>query len=157
MAIIDKRTELADAISVAAAAGTINVGSQVDASVVRDLGAGQTVWLIVTVDTAVVTGGAAGTIRFQLASDSTASIATDGTQSIHATSALFVTDDAGYDLEIGDIAWQIALPTDGQEPYEQFIGLQAVIATTTTTAGKVNAWLSLAQIGEKRTYADASN
>lgn len=153
--ILDKRTEFADATSVAAAAGTANIGSQIDTSVVRDLGNGQPVYLVITCDTSIITGGAAGTIQFQLVSDASASIATDGTQSIHWTSKAFVTDDAALnDLDAGDTVAVIALPQDGSEPYEQFLGVQAVIATTTVTAGAISAFLTLDPTGWK-SYADA--
>jgi hypothetical protein len=148
--IMDKRTEFADAVSVAVGASTINVGDQIDLSVIQDIGNGQPVYLIITCDTGIITGGAAGTIRFQLASDATASIAVDGSQSIHWTSQLFVTDDdALNDIDAGETIAVVALPLDGSEPYEQFLGVQAIVATTTITAGKINAFLSLDPKGWK--------
>jgi hypothetical protein len=156
--IMDKFVEFADAVSVAAAAGTANIGSQIDMSVVRDLGQGQPVYLVVNVDTEIITGGVAGTIKFQLVSDSTASIATNGTQTIHAESATYVTDDAGANdvqMNAGEVPFHITLPIEGVE-YEQFLGVQAVIATTTVTAGAINAFLTLDPYGAKH-YPDASN
>lgn len=154
MAIMDARTEFADAVSVAAVASTINVGNIIDTSVVRDLGNGEPVYLNITVDTDVVTGGSAGTIAFQLVSDSTTTIAVDGTASNHYTSKSFVTDDAGYDLTAGKVAVCIALPLEGVA-YERYLAVQAVIGTTTTTAGKVNAWLSLNPNVAPHAYPDA--
>ena len=50
----------------------------------------------------IITGGAAGTITFQLVSDSTDTIATDGSQTVHFRSKAFVTDDAALnDLDAG--------------------------------------------------------
>ena len=95
--IMDERLEFADAASVAAAAGTALIGDVIDSgSVVRDLGDGQVVYLNITVDTSIITGGSAGTIQFILASDAAAAIATDGSATAHWTSKLFVTDDDGH-------------------------------------------------------------
>lgn len=142
--IFDARTEFADAVSVAAAAGTANLTNQIDTgSVVRDLGNGEEIFLVVSVDTGIVTGGSAGTIAYQLVSDDTASIATNGTQTIHATSKAFTTGASASSANktaAGDIAWIVALPQG--VAYERYLGVQYVIGTTTTTAGKVNAYLT---------------
>ena len=155
--ILDARTEFADAVSVVGTAGTtINVGNQIDLSVARDIGAGQPLYVVITVDTSIITGGAAGTIAFQLASDASASIATNGTQSIHFVSKAFVTDDdALNELDAGETAVIIALPMEGVA-YEQFLGIQAVIGTTDTTAGKVNAFLTH-DPSKWKAYRDATN
>jgi hypothetical protein len=155
--IMDKRTEFADAVSVVGTAGTtINVGSQIDLSVARDIGAGQPLYLVINVDTDIITGGAAGTIAFQLVSDSTDSIATNGTQSIHFVTKAFVTDDAALnELDSGEVAAVIALPMEGVA-YERYLGVQAVIGTTDTTAGKINAFLTH-DVAKWKAYADAVN
>jgi hypothetical protein len=153
--ILDKRTEFADAQSVAAVAGTANIGSQIDLSVARDVGNGQPVYLVITVDTAIITGGTAGTIAFQLASDSTASIATDASQTVHWTSGTFVTDDAALNaLNIGDTVAVVAIPLDGSAAYERYLGVQAIVGTTTTTAGAISAFLTFDPTGWKA-YANA--
>ena len=155
--ILDKLTEFADAQSVVGTAGTtINVGSQIDIGSARDIGAGQPLYLVINVDTSIITGGTAGTIAFQLASDSSAAIATNGTQTIHYTSKAFVTDDdALNELDAGETAVIIALPMEGVA-YEQFLGVQAVIGTTNTTAGKINAFLTH-DPSTWKAYADATN
>lgn len=155
--ILDARTEFADAQSVVGTAGTtINVGSQIDLSVARDIGAGQPLYLVINVDTSIITGGLAGTIAFQLASDASAAIATNGTQTIHYTSKAFVTDDdALNELDAGETAVIIALPMEGAA-YEQFLGVQAVIGTTDTTAGKINAFLTH-DPSKWKAYRDATN
>jgi hypothetical protein len=146
MACIDSRNEFADAVSVAHAAGTINVGDVIDLANARDIGNGNPpLYLVVTVDTEIITGGSAGTIAFQLVSDSTATPSTDGTQTVHALSRSFVTDDSAANddaMNAGGVPFVIALPLEGPV-YERYLGFQAVIATTTTTAGKVNAFLTL--------------
>lgn len=156
--ILDNDLEFADALDIAAVAGTANAGDVVDAQVVRDLGNGQPVYLVVNVDTEIITGGTAGTIQFQLVSDSTAVPSTDGSQTIHAISEEFVTDDAAAndsELNAGGYPFVIALPLEGPE-YERFLGLQVVIGTTTVTVGAINAFLTLDPIGWK-SYPDAVN
>lgn len=154
--IMDERTEFADAVSVAAAAGTALIGDVIDISVVRDMGNGQPVYLVITTDTEIITAGAAGTIQFILASDAQAAIAVDGTASVHFTTKAFVTDDAAANdaqMNAGGVIACVALPMEGVV-YEQFLGILAVIATTTVTAGKINAFLTLDPTKWKA-YADA--
>lgn len=143
MAIMDERAEFADAVSVAAVASTINLGDIMDMTTARDMGNGQPLYLNITVDTEIITGGSAGTIAFQLVSDSTTTIATDGSQTVHYLSKTFVTDDTALtELQTGEVAVCVALPLQGVA-YERYLAVQAVIATTTVTAGNVSAYLTL--------------
>ena len=156
--IIDERLEFADAVSVAAAAGTANIGDIIDMTVVRDIGMGQPVYLVIGVDTEIITGGAAGTLKFLLVSDATSTIATDGSATQHFDSGTFVTDgtDAnGAKMKAGQFPVVVALPMEGKE-YERFLAVQAVTASTTTTAGAINAFLTLDPHGWVA-YADGSN
>ena len=158
MAWLDERNEFADAVSVANAAATINVGDTIDSTVARDLGNGAPIYLVVSVDTEIITGGSAGTIQFQLVSDSTAVPSTDGSQAIHAISEEYVTDgtDANdAELKAGQYPFVVALPWQGQQ-YERYLGVQAIIGTTTTTAGNVNAFLTF-DPPRNVSYPDAVN
>lgn len=144
--IMDERLEFADAASVAAAAGTALIGDVIDlGAVARDMGSGQPLYLVITTDTEIITGGSAGTIAFQLASDAQAAIATDGSASVHIDTGTFVTDDAAANsaqLNAGGVIFCGPLPLQGRV-YERYLGILAVIATTTVTAGKINAFLTL--------------
>jgi hypothetical protein len=144
--ILDERTEFADAVSVAAAAGTALIGDVVDTSVIRDHGRGKPpIYLMITTDTEIITGGSAGTIQFALVSDAAAAIATDGSASVHFLTKAFVTDDAAVndaELNAGGVIACVALPMEGV-PYERYLGILAIIATTTVTAGKINAFLTM--------------
>lgn len=158
MAIMDERLEFADATSVAAAASTALIGDVIDLQVARDIGNGQPVYFVITVDTEIITAGSAGTIKFILASDAQAAIATDGSATVHIDTGTFVTDDAAANsalLNAGSVLCCIAIPLQGNV-YERYLGVLAVIATTEVTAGKINAFLTLDPIGWKA-YADASN
>jgi hypothetical protein len=156
--IMDERLEFADATSVAAAAGTALIGDVIDLEVARDIGNGRAVWWVVTTDTEIITAGAAGTLAFSLVSDAQAAIAVDGSATVHVTTGTFVTDDAAANsaqLNAGGIIACIALPLEGPV-YERYLGVLAVTATTTTTAGKINSFLTLDPIKWKA-YADAVN
>ena len=148
--IMDDRLEFADAVSVAAAAGTALIGDVIDTgSIHRDMGSGKGLWLIITTDTEIITAGAAGTVKFQLVSDAQAAIAVDGTATVHVDTGTFVTGAANANDNQLNAAGTIAciqLPLEGKV-YERYIGVLAVTATTTTTAGKINAFLTYDPIG----------
>lgn len=157
--ILDERTEIADAVSVAAIASTALIGDQIDLSAVhRDIGVGEPLYLVITVDTEIITGGNAGTIQFSLVSDATAAIAIDGSATVHWTSKLFVTDDAAANdaqMNAGGVIAVVALPQEGAV-YERYLGLLAIIATTTVTAGKINAFLTH-DAAKWAAYAEGAN
>lgn len=155
--IMDERTEFADAASVAAAAGTALIGDVIDlGSVARDIGGGQQAWLVITCDTSIITGGAAGTIQFSLASDAQAAIAVDGSATVHLTTAAFVTDDDALNRwDAGGVIFAGALPMEGPV-YERYLGILCTIATTTVTAGKINAFITLDPPYTGKTYNDGA-
>lgn len=147
--ILDERNEFCDATALnTGAAGTYLIGDVIDLSVARDLGAGDGLWFVVTVDTAVTSGGAA-TVQFKLASDAQAAIATDGTATEHIVSAAIpkATLVAGY------TAVRAKLPAE-DPAYERYIGVLQVTGTAALTAGKVNAFLTM-DAGKYKSYADA--
>lgn len=147
--ILDERTEFADAEALdTTGTDTDNIGDIIDSSVARDLGQ-KPVFLVIQVDTAVTSAGAA-TVQFQLVSDSTTTIATNGTQTIHSITfpvpkATLV---AGYQMII-------PLPPENP-PYERYLAVQSVTAVAALTAGAVNAFLTLDPNGNK-SYPDAIN
>jgi hypothetical protein len=144
--ILDEKLELADAVSVALTAGATpqNIGDIIDLGTARDLGGDRALYLVITVDTEVITAGATGAMEFMLVSDGTDTIATDGSQSIHYVSEAFVTDDAAANdvrLSAGATPVIVQLPAEGV-PYERYLALQVLCLTTNTTAGKINAFLT---------------
>lgn len=158
--IMDERLEFADAVSVAAAAGTALIGDVIDlSSIARDIGAGEPIFLVITTDTEIITGGVAGTVKFQLVSDAQAAIATDGTATVHMDTGTFVTDDAAANdskLNAGGLIYYGPLPGEGNA-YERYLGILCITATTTTTAGKINAFLTLDPPRSGRLYAEGAN
>jgi len=156
--ILDKNLEFADAISVANAAGTDLIGSQIDMEDVRDIGNGEPLYLVIQTATEIITGGTAGTIKFQLASDASAAIDTAGGASIHFETGTFVTDDDAAnsdELNVGGVIACVALPSEGV-PYERYLGILAIVATTTVTAGAINAFLTK-DPAKYKAYAQSPN
>jgi hypothetical protein len=141
--ILDKRTEFCDAVSCnTGAAGTYNLGDIIDLGAVspsRDLGGDMALYLVVTVDTGITTAGSAGTVAFQVVSDGTDTIATNGTQTVHATSRAFTTGSTA--IAAGTVLFAIQLPIEGAA-YERYLAVQQVTGTTALNAGKVNAFLT---------------
>lgn len=159
MAILDERNEFADAVSVAAAAGTALIGDVIDLEASGlDLGTASDLWFVITIATEVITGGIAGTVKFQLASDAQAAIATDGTATVHWDSGTVATAAAGANddrLNAGALFAKVKLPAALPE-YERYLGVLCVTATTTTTAGAINAFLTH-DFGYVKHYADGAH
>lgn len=157
MAIIDSLLEFADGTSVAASAGTALIGDVIDLGVARDIGVGKPMYLVIQTQTEIITAGAAGTLTFKLVSDSVAAISTS-TSTVHFTSAAFVTDGTDANaaqLKAGGRPVVIALPQEGTE-YERFLGILAVTATTTTTAGAIDAFIT-SDVSAWKAYAEGDN
>jgi hypothetical protein len=152
--ILDERCEFADALDLALAQGTQNVGDQIPLGVARDVGGvGDTSKLTVTIQvTEAFTSGGAATVVFQIVSDDVAAIATDGSQSVHARTKAFSI------AELTDLGTEIHLdlpPEASAEPYETFLGVQAVVAVADLTAGAVNAFLNR-DAGNNKAYSSPS-
>lgn len=143
MTMIDKLATFCTATSVAASAGTALIGSQIDLSTLTSRpGAGQPVYLVIIPTTEIITGGNAGTIRFELASDSTASIATDATATVICASPTYATDGTDANdaqLKVGNVI--LCQPIDVRRS-ERYLGIRCVTVTTTTTAGAITAFLT---------------
>ena len=156
--ILDELLEFCDATSVAATAGTALVGDVIDLGATpQDFGHGTPMYLVITCATSIITGGNAGTVKFILASDAQAAIATDGSATPHIDTGTFVTDgDDANALHAGDVIYVGALPTGAGRAYERYLGVLVTTATTTTTAGAINAFLT-ADPSYWRSYADATN
>ena len=149
--ILDKRTEFADAVALnTGAAGTYLIGNQIDLDAAqRDVGNGEPLYLVITVDTLPTSGGAA-TAQFTLASDDSASIATNGTASVHFVTKAF----AISEMAAGTVLAAVALPIQGVA-YERYLGILQTTGTAAFTGGKVNAFLTH-DVAKWKAYADAT-
>jgi len=132
------------------AAGNYLVGDVIDLQNVRDLGQGNPLYLVIQVDTAATSGGAA-TASFSLVSDAQAAIATDGSASVHITSPVF----AKADMTAGKSILVATLPREGTA-YERYLGILQTTAVAAFTAGKIDAFLTMDPAGWKA-YPDGNN
>lgn len=148
--IIDDRLEMCDATALnTGGAGTYLIGSQIDLGAASlDVGVGEDLYLVIQVDTAVDSAADNTTQNFILASDDSASIATDGSATVHfQTGALAQTAiDAA-----GDLIAAVKLPAG---TYERYLGILHTTAVAAATAGKINAFLTH-DIAKWKAYADA--
>lgn len=145
--ILDERTEFADAAAIA-----LNIGNAIAPNTdvidlgatptLRDLGNGQQIYLVLQVSTAFV--GATATIQFELASDSTANLATSKTVHYSTGAIAVATWAAGYTKVV-------ALPIEAT--YERYLGLWMTVATANVTAGNLNAFLTT-DVAKWTAYSD---
>jgi hypothetical protein len=139
--ILDELLEFCDATALnTGAAGTYLLGDVIDlgdAPTTQGIGAfgTQPVYLVIQVDTAATSGGAA-TGRFILASDAQAAIATDGTATVHFDSGAI----AVASLTAGRLITITGLPLT--RTYERYLGILQTTAVAAFTAGKINAFLT---------------
>ncbi len=135
---IDERTRFANAVDVAAAAGTNLIGDVVDTGDPRDLGV-EGPYLTIQVTTAFAGGTSC---QFVLASDAQAALTADGNETRHFASDVFTDAQltAGFSLSIklpsGDTA-------QGEDTigYERYLGIET-ITLGTHTAGAISAFLT---------------
>ena len=148
--IFDKLAEFSDATALnTGSADNYAFGSSIDSGIARDLGNGQPVYLVVTVDTAVDSSGDGVTIEIQLRSDSTSSVDPDS-GTLHFSSGAI----AQANLTQGaTFVWP--LPAEGLA-YERYIGLTQVTAVEAATAGALSAFLTIDPHGWKA-YAEGDN
>lgn len=136
--ILDERTEFCDATSAVMNVGNQIIGDVIDlgsAPTLKDIGAGEPLYLVIQVDTAFSDAADAGTatIQFQLCSDSTENLATSKTVHIDTGAMAIASLIAGYTKVY-------ALPQEAT--YERYLGLWETVGTTNLDAGKINAFLT---------------
>lgn len=137
--ILDEHLEFCDAEDVSAAMGTEVIASAIDlqAAGVR-LGVGApALYLVINVSADFASAGAA-TVQFRLVSDSTDPASSDGSETRHWSSQAFDYTD------LTAASKPIVVPLPGPLPeYERYLQLQVVTAAATTTAGSINAFLTM--------------
>ena len=136
--ILDKRNEFCDAVALnTGAAGTYLLGDQIDLGVARDMGNGEPMYLVITVDTLPTSAAGTATAQFTLASDASAAVATDGSATVHLLTKAF----AISEMAAGTMLAAIALPMEGVA-YERYLGILQTTGTQAFTGGKINAFLT---------------
>lgn len=129
--ILDEFNEFADATSAILNIGNAIIGDVIDlGGTTQDVGNGEPLYLVIQVDTTFV--GATSTTKFELASDSTADLATSKT--VH-----FATDAIPVATLVAGYTMAVALPFGA---YERYLGLWETVAVANVTAGKINAFLT---------------
>lgn len=134
--ILDERTEFCDATSAVLAIGNAIIGDVIDLkspttapNTLVDIESSD-LYLVIQVDTTFV--GATSTTTFELASDSTANLATSKTVHYSTGAIPVATLVAGYTIAVH-------LPAGN---YERYLGLWETVATANVTVGKINAFLT---------------
>lgn len=138
-------TAISDVIDLLVASGALNAGSTggPSANTIRDIGAGEPLYLHVLVTTTLDSAGEAATLDVTLESDSTANLATSAT--VHIT----IPQIAEANLAAGTwIAKGIPLPSGA---YERYLGVRYTVGGENFTSGNVSAWVSTNRYDD-RTY-----
>ena len=150
---MDERSEFCDGVSVAAAAGTKQIGKHMDLGVSQDIGAGHPTYLIIQVSEAFAGGTSC---QFVLASDAQDPLAADGTETRHYAGDVFTDAQLtlGFTMSIALPSGNTALGEDGKG-YERFLGMET-ITVGTHTAGAINSFLSPDSYGNV-TYPEGNN
>lgn len=132
--IMDSLNEFCDAtaLPVVSDADSVILGNVVDLGKTSNFPGNSDIFLVIQVDTAVTSLGAA-TVAFNLASDSTANLATSRTNHI-TTPAI-----AKAALTAGATVLVTPIP---RGTYERYLGIWCTVAGAALTAGKVNAFLT---------------
>lgn len=149
--ILDELLEFCDAVDVSAGTGTALAGDVIDLGTEpQDLGGGKPLYLNIQVTTAFTTATTA-TVQFILASDAAAAIETDGTATEH-----LLTDAYDTGVLVQGFKQTFPLPVGDGLAYERYLGLLVVTGGATTTAGSINAFLTL-DPNHWKAYPDAVN
>lgn len=137
--LIDRQNQFSDAVALTATAISHVIdlgplGGSPTANLIRDIGAGKTLYLHILVTTVLDSSGEGATLVATLESDSTANLATSAT--VHWTSGTIAeaTLATGYWVAKG-----VAIPSGA---YERFLGVRYTVAVENFTSGNVSAWLS---------------
>jgi hypothetical protein len=140
---------ISDVIDLQVVSGSLNAGDTggPSANTIRDIGAGEPLYLHILVTTALVSAGG-GTLTVALESDSAAALNASATVHMTVASAVAAaTMVAGYWIAKG-----VAIPSGA---YERYLGLRYTTNTADFETGKVSAWLSTNRYDD-RTYESGS-
>lgn len=150
--ILDTLNTLASRVALATAGtGRQVIADQIDLRLVAsNIGAGKPVYIVVQVNNAVTSGGAA-TVDFEVVSDATAALATDGSSTRHLSTGPLALAALGANRFV----LVAALPQTGN--YERFLGLVANVGTAALTGGTVSAFLTYDPPDAWVSSPDASN
>lgn len=135
--LLDKQEEFSDSQAVTASVISTNVIDLTQGTAnltLIDIGQGESVQLVIQVDTTVTAAGAA-TVVFSLESDSTADLATSASTHWQSAAIGKATLVAGFEVA------RFKLPSGVPSNYERFLGVRYTVATGPLTAGAFSAFL----------------
>lgn len=158
MTMYDKNLEFANAASVAATAGTPLVLTNVIDTTDSALTYGQPIYFVCVVTTAIVAAGA-GTMRVELVSDGTSTIATDATVTEHIVGPEITTANNSTSNPAGKVLIAQALPHAAASGTvvgnaERYLGARIVATTQNLSSGNVTCFLTQ-DPGVYKAYANA--
>lgn len=134
--ILDKLTEFADAAVAYVNVGTLTVGDVMDlgaSPTLKDIGNGEPIYLVIQINDTIV--GAGSSSEFKLVSDSTANLTTSPTTHYTSGAIGVATTVAGYRV--------CCVPLPIGRTYERYLGVTVTSSGANTTAGKIDAFLTL--------------
>lgn len=142
---LDAQNEFSDAQAVTATAISTNVIDLGPENTLKDIGAGEPIWLVVLTQTTATDASSDATLAVTLESDSTANLATSPTTH-YTTGALAFSAFA----PAGSVLAIVRLPVG---LYERYLGVRYTVANGPLTAGNFDAFLTK-DIQRWRAYAD---
>lgn len=116
-----------------------------------DIGNGQIMYLNMVVTEAFTDGGDSATATFRLVSDDSAAIHAT-TCSVHLVTEAFLK----AKLTLG-AKMSFPIPANNLTEYEQYIGLQCIVATAGFDAGMITAWLGMESVGGWAAYPEGNS
>lgn len=135
---VDKQAEFSDSQAVTATAISTNVMDLISNSsgknVLRDIGTGQDVYLVVMTTVAATDSGSDATLTVSLESDSTENLATSPTTHFSTGTLAFAAFSPA-----GTILAAVKLPSGS---YERYLGVRYTVAAGPLTAGQFDAFLT---------------
>lgn len=137
MGIRDQENIFSDLQALTATALSTNVidlgplSGSPSANTIRDIGAGEVVWLVITVGTVLDSAGEAATLTVTLESDSVATIDSSATTHWTSGSIAEATLAAGYEIAI-------RIPPGA---YERYLAVRYTVGTEDFTSGTISAAL----------------
>jgi len=148
--ILDSNLKMVDGVDVSASTGTALVGDVIDlSSNAVNPARGEPLYLIITVTTGFTTGSTSEA-QFKLASDASASIATNGTATEHVITPAYDTGD----LPAGT---RLVYSVPQAQDFERYLGLLVVTSSAATTAGTITAEITAYAPQDWHSYPDAVN
>lgn len=133
--ITDERAFFATAAELPAGIGTSRIGDCIDRGSAETTAAARL--FLVALAKEAITAAGAGTIRIELASDATGTLATDGTASSHIKGGAIAT--SATPIPAGTVLLCSAVPPGS---YERYTGLLLHTTGNVITAGKLTAFLT---------------